>query len=49
MNFVLRSIQLQIECGGSKEYQLRTGPLQAMMKDFARATSSPPVEFTAAS
>jgi hypothetical protein len=47
MNFVLRSIQLEIECGGSKEYQLRTGPSQEMMKDLASVTSSPPVEFTA--
>jgi hypothetical protein len=47
MNFVLRSTQLQIECGCSREYQFRTGPSQAMMKDLARATSSPPAEFTA--
>ena len=47
MNFVLRSIQLQIECGGSREYQLRTGPSQAMMNDLASATSSPHAEFTA--
>jgi hypothetical protein len=46
MNFVLRSIQLQIECGGSKEYQLRTGPSQEMMKDLAIATSSSHAEFT---
>jgi hypothetical protein len=47
MNFVLRSNQLHIECGCSKEYQFRTGPSQAMMKDLASATSSPPAEFTA--
>jgi hypothetical protein len=35
MNFILRSIQLQIECGGSREYQLRIGPSQAMIKDLA--------------
>jgi hypothetical protein len=46
MNFVLRSTQLQTECGGSKGYQFRTGPSQAMMKDLASATSSPPAEFT---
>jgi hypothetical protein len=46
MNFVLRSTQLQTECGGSKEYQFSTGPSQAMMKDLASATSSPPAEFT---
>jgi hypothetical protein len=49
MNFVLRSIQLQIECRGSKEYQLRIGPSQVMMKDLANATSSPPAKFIAAS
>jgi hypothetical protein len=46
MNFVLRSTQLQTECGRSREYQLRTGPSHAMMKDLASATSSPHVEFT---
>lgn len=45
----LRTIQLQIECGGSKEYQLRTGPSQEIIKDLARATSSPPAESTTAS
>jgi hypothetical protein len=49
MNFVLRLTQLQIECGGSREYQLRTGPSHAMMKDLASATSPRPAEFTAAS
>jgi hypothetical protein len=34
-------------CGCSREYQFRTGPSQAMMKDLASATSSPPAEFTA--
>jgi hypothetical protein len=33
----------------NKEYQLRTRPSHAIMKDLARATSSPPAEFTAAS
>jgi hypothetical protein len=47
MNFVLSSTQLQTECGGNKEYQFRTGPSQAMMKDLASATSSPLAEFTA--
>jgi hypothetical protein len=47
MNFVLRSTQLYTECGGNREYQFRTGPWQAMMKDLASATSSPPAEFTA--
>jgi hypothetical protein len=47
MNFVLRSTQLKTECGCSREYQFRTGPSQAMMKDFASATSSPPAEFAA--
>jgi hypothetical protein len=47
MNFVLWSIQLQIDCGGSREYQLRTGPSQEKIKDLASATSSPPAEFTA--
>jgi hypothetical protein len=47
MNFVLRSTQLQIECGCSREYQLRTGPSHAMMKDLASAISSPPGELTA--
>jgi hypothetical protein len=47
MNFVLRYTQLQTECGGNKEYQFKTGPSQAMMKDLANATSSPPAEFTA--
>jgi hypothetical protein len=46
MNFVLRSTQLKTECGCSREYQIRTGPSQAMMKDLASATSSPPAEFT---
>jgi hypothetical protein len=46
MNFVLRSTQLQTECGDSKEYQFSTGPSQAMMKDLASATSSPRAEFT---
>jgi hypothetical protein len=49
MNFVLRSIQLQIECGGSKEYQLRTEPSQAIIKDLASATSFAPAKFTVAS
>jgi hypothetical protein len=30
----------------NKEYQFRTGPLQAMVKDLASATLSPPAEFT---
>jgi hypothetical protein len=47
MNFVLRSTHLQIKCGCSREYQLRTRPSHAMMKDLASATSSPPAEFTA--
>jgi hypothetical protein len=47
MSFVLRLTQLQTECGCSKEYQFRIGPSQAMMKDLASATSSPPAEFTA--
>jgi hypothetical protein len=47
MNFVLRSTQLQTECGCSREYQFKTGLSQAMMKDLASATSSPPAEFTA--
>jgi hypothetical protein len=47
MNFVLRSTQLQTECGGNKEYQFKTGSSQAMMKDLAIATSFPPAEFTA--
>jgi hypothetical protein len=47
MNFVLRCTQLQTECGGSKEYQFSTDSSQAMMKDLASATSSPPAEFTA--
>jgi hypothetical protein len=47
MNFVLRSTQLQTECGGSKEYQFNTGPSQVMMKDLASATSSPLAGFTA--
>jgi hypothetical protein len=47
MNFVLRSTQLQNQCGCSKEYQLRIGPSHAMMKDLANATSSPPAELTA--
>jgi hypothetical protein len=46
MNFVLRSTQLQTECGCSREYQFGTRPSQAMMKDLASATSSPPAEFT---
>jgi hypothetical protein len=46
MNFVLRSTQLQTECGCSREYQFRIGPSQAMMKDLSSATSSPPAEFT---
>jgi hypothetical protein len=33
MDFVLMSTQLQIECGCSREYQLRTRPSHAMMKD----------------
>jgi hypothetical protein len=40
MNFVLRSTQLQTECGCSREYQFRTKPSQVMMKDLASATSS---------
>jgi hypothetical protein len=47
MNFVLRSTQLQTECGCSREYQFKTGPSQAMIKDLASARSSPPTEFTA--
>jgi hypothetical protein len=47
MNFVLRSTQLQTECGCSRESQFRTGPSQVMMKDLASATPSPPAEFTA--
>jgi hypothetical protein len=47
MNFVLRTTQLQTECGCSREYQFRIGPSQAMMKDLASATSSPSAEFTA--
>jgi hypothetical protein len=47
MNIVLRLTQLQTECGCSREYQFRTGPSHAMMKDLASATSSPPAEFTA--
>jgi hypothetical protein len=47
MNFVLRSTQLQTECSGYKKYQFKTGPSQAMMKDLASATSSPPAEFKA--
>jgi hypothetical protein len=47
MNFVLRSTQLQTECGCSREYQFRTGPSQAMIKDLASATSSPPAEIIA--
>jgi hypothetical protein len=47
MNFVLRSTQLQTECSCRREYQFRTRPSQAMMKDLASATSSPPTEFTA--
>jgi hypothetical protein len=43
--FCLEVNQLQIECGGNREYQLRTGPSQEMMKDLASATSSPPAEF----
>jgi hypothetical protein len=45
MNFVLRSTQLQTDYGCSREYQFKTGPSQAMMKDLASATSSPPAEF----
>jgi hypothetical protein len=45
----LEIVQLHIECGSSREYQLRIGPSQAMMKDLASATSSPPSEFTALS
>jgi hypothetical protein len=47
MNFVMRSIQLKIECGGNREYQLRTTLSQDMMKDLASATSSPLAKFTA--
>jgi hypothetical protein len=45
--FCLEIIQLQTECGGSKEYQFSTGPSQAMMKDLASATLSPRAEFKA--
>jgi hypothetical protein len=40
---------MQIECGGSNEYQSRIGPSQALIKDLANATSSPPAEFTTTS